>query len=134
MTYEVQTYDATDNTVYYETVEDVMSCEDARDVIAEKYPNRKVISVQEKNRGRMTEKYLLVERKPEFGFVEIRERNLKCFLLRFLIPISGLIDALISIFTLTLFTTNFRYVIAYRHTQEVALHEHEVLIRKLEDT
>ena len=56
----------------------------------------------------MTEKYLLVERKPEFGFVEIRERNLKCFLLRFLIPISGLIDALISIFTLTLFKTNFR--------------------------
>ena len=45
MTYEVQTYDATDNTVYYETVEDVMSCEDARDVIAEKYPNRKVVAV-----------------------------------------------------------------------------------------
>ena len=50
MTYEVQTYDATDNTVYYEIVEDDMSCEDARDVIAEKYPNRKVISVQEKNK------------------------------------------------------------------------------------
>jgi hypothetical protein len=48
MTYEVQTYDATDNTVYYETVEDAMSGEDARDVIAEKYPNRKVIAVQEK--------------------------------------------------------------------------------------
>ena len=48
MTYEVQTYDATDNTVYYETVEDAMSCEDVRDVIAEKYPNRKVISVQER--------------------------------------------------------------------------------------
>ena len=48
MTYEVQTYEATDNTVYYEIVEDVMSCEDARDVIAEKYPNRKVISVQER--------------------------------------------------------------------------------------
>ena len=50
MTYEVQTYDATDNTVYYETVENAMSCEDARDVIAKKYPNRKVISVQEKNK------------------------------------------------------------------------------------
>ena len=48
MTYEVQTYEATDNTVYYEIVEDVMSCEDARDVIADKYPNRKVISVQER--------------------------------------------------------------------------------------
>ena len=48
MTYEVQTYDATDNTVYYETVEDVIDYEDARDVIAEKYPNRKVISVQER--------------------------------------------------------------------------------------
>lgn len=45
MTYEVQTYDATDKTVYYETVEDAMSCEDARDVIAEKYPNRKVLAV-----------------------------------------------------------------------------------------
>ena len=48
MTYEVQTYDATDNTVYYETVEDAIDYEDARDVIAEKYPNRKVIAVQGK--------------------------------------------------------------------------------------
>jgi len=46
MNYEVQTYDATDNTVYYETVRDAMSGEDARDIIAEKYPNRKVIAVQ----------------------------------------------------------------------------------------
>jgi hypothetical protein len=45
MIYEVQTYDATDNTVYYETVEDAIDYEDARDVIAEKYPNRKVLSV-----------------------------------------------------------------------------------------
>jgi hypothetical protein len=50
MTYEVQTYDATDNTVYYETVRNAMSCEDARDIIAEKYPNRKVIAVQGKNK------------------------------------------------------------------------------------
>jgi len=46
MNYEVQTYDTTDNTVYYETVRDAVSCEDARDMIAEKYPNRKVIAVQ----------------------------------------------------------------------------------------
>ena len=45
MNYEVQTYDATDNTVYYETVEDAIDYEDARDVIAEKYPNRKVLAV-----------------------------------------------------------------------------------------
>jgi hypothetical protein len=45
MTYEVQTYDAADNTVYYETVRDAIDYEDARDVIAEKYPNRKVIAV-----------------------------------------------------------------------------------------
>jgi hypothetical protein len=45
MNYEVQTYDATDKTVYYETVEDAIDYEDARDVIAEKYPNRKVIAV-----------------------------------------------------------------------------------------
>lgn len=50
MNYEVQTYDATDNTVYYETVEDAMSGEDARDVIADKYPNRNVIAVQGKNK------------------------------------------------------------------------------------
>ena len=46
MTYEVQAYDTSDNTVYYETVKDAMSVEDARDIIAEKYPNRKVIAVQ----------------------------------------------------------------------------------------
>ena len=48
MTYEVQTYDNADNTVYYETVRDAIDYEDARDVIAEKYPNRKVIAVQER--------------------------------------------------------------------------------------
>ena len=46
MTYEVQAYDTSDNTVYYETVKDAMSGEDARDIISEKYPNRKVIAVQ----------------------------------------------------------------------------------------
>jgi hypothetical protein len=45
MIYEVQTYDATDNTVYYEVVEDAIDYEDARDVIAEKYPKRKVLAV-----------------------------------------------------------------------------------------
>jgi len=45
MNYEVQTYDATDKTVYYETVEDAIDYEDARDIIAEKYPNRKVLAV-----------------------------------------------------------------------------------------
>ncbi len=46
MTYEVQAYNESDNTVYYETVKDAMSSEDAREIIAEKYPNRKVIAVQ----------------------------------------------------------------------------------------
>jgi hypothetical protein len=46
MTYQVQAYNESDNTVYYETVKDAMSGEDARDMIAEKYPNRKVIAVQ----------------------------------------------------------------------------------------
>ena len=50
MTYEVQAYDLTDNTVYYEVVEDAIDYEDARDVIAEKYPNRNVIAVQGKNK------------------------------------------------------------------------------------
>jgi hypothetical protein len=45
MIYEVQTYDNADNTVYYETVEDAIDYEDARDVIVEKYPNRKLLAV-----------------------------------------------------------------------------------------
>ena len=45
MIYEVQTYDASDNTVYYEVVEDAIDYEDARDTIAEKYPKRKVLAV-----------------------------------------------------------------------------------------
>jgi hypothetical protein len=48
MNYEVQTYDATDNTVYYEIVRDVIDYEVALIIISKKYPNRKVISVQEK--------------------------------------------------------------------------------------
>jgi len=48
MTYEVQTYDTTNNTVYYETVKNAIDYESARDIIAEKYPNRKVIAVIEK--------------------------------------------------------------------------------------
>ncbi len=58
MTYEVQAYDTSDNTVYYETVKDAMSGEDARDVIAEKYPNRKVIAVQKNMRNILNEKNL----------------------------------------------------------------------------
>ena len=50
MIYEVQTYDVTDNTVYYETVEDAIDYEDARDTIAEKYPKRKVLAVIGKNK------------------------------------------------------------------------------------
>jgi hypothetical protein len=45
MIYEVQTYNATDKTVYYERVEDAIDYEDARDVIAEKYPNRTILAV-----------------------------------------------------------------------------------------
>jgi hypothetical protein len=45
MIYEVQTYDTTDNTVYYEIAENAIDYEDARDIMVEKYPNRKVIAV-----------------------------------------------------------------------------------------
>ena len=45
MTYEVQTWDDADKTVYYESVEDAIHYESARDIIVEKYPNRKVIAV-----------------------------------------------------------------------------------------
>ena len=50
MIYEVQTYDATDNTMYYETVEDAIDYDDARDVIVKKYPDRKVIAVIGRNK------------------------------------------------------------------------------------
>ena len=50
MIYEVQTYDATDKTVYYEVVEDAIDYEDARDIIVEKYPKRKVLAVIGKNK------------------------------------------------------------------------------------
>jgi hypothetical protein len=50
MIYEVQTYDTSDKTVYYEVVEDAIDYEDARDVIVEKYPNRKVIAVIGRNK------------------------------------------------------------------------------------
>jgi len=50
MIYEVQTYDAIDNTVYYEIAEDAIDYEDARDIIAEKYPNRKILAVIGKNK------------------------------------------------------------------------------------
>lgn len=43
--YEVQTYDNSDQTVYYEIVNNAIDYEDARDVIASKYPRRKVIAV-----------------------------------------------------------------------------------------
>jgi len=48
MTYEVQTWDDADNTVYYETVKNAIDCESARDIMVEKYPNRKVIAVIKK--------------------------------------------------------------------------------------
>jgi len=49
-TYEVQTWDDADNTVYYEIVKNAIDYESARDIIAEKYPNRKVIAVIGKNK------------------------------------------------------------------------------------
>jgi hypothetical protein len=48
MTYEVQTWDDADNTVYYETVKNAIDYESARDIMVKKYPNRKVIAVIEK--------------------------------------------------------------------------------------
>ena len=46
--FEVQTYCHTDNTVYYEMIEDAIDYDDARDIIAKKYPNRNVIAVIKK--------------------------------------------------------------------------------------
>ena len=48
MTYEVQTYDTTNNTVYYEIVKNAIDYESARDIMVKKHPNRKVIAVIEK--------------------------------------------------------------------------------------
>lgn len=46
MIYEVQTWDDETQTVFYDIVKDAIDYESARDVIAEQYPNRKVIAVK----------------------------------------------------------------------------------------
>ena len=61
MIYEVQTYDTTDNTVYYEIAENAIDYEDARDIMVEKYPNRKVIAVI----GKKTPEELAQEHSPD---------------------------------------------------------------------
>lgn len=48
MTYEVQSWDDTNKCVNYYTVEDAIDYEDARDVIAQQYPEYKVIAVVKK--------------------------------------------------------------------------------------
>lgn len=43
--FEVQSFDHNTNTVYYDTVTDVIDYTDAHDIIEERYPDRKVIAV-----------------------------------------------------------------------------------------
>jgi hypothetical protein len=49
VTYQVQTWDDTNKQVNYHTVHDAIDYEDARDVIQQLHPNKKVIAVVKKN-------------------------------------------------------------------------------------
>lgn len=46
------------------------------------------------------------------------EPNIKCLILRFLTPIAGLIDSLISICTFTLISSNFEFYVVTIYTEE----------------
>ena len=56
--------------------------------------------------------------KPQINLWTRKEPNLKCLILRILTPIAGLIDSLISIFTLTLVVSNFEMEVVTLHAYE----------------
>jgi hypothetical protein len=64
--------------------------------------------------------------KPEITFWSRKEPNLKCLLLRFLTPIAGLLDALITICSFTLLVSNFEMEV-------VTLHSYEYFAQKIKN-
>ena len=53
--------------------------------------------------------------KPQISLWKRKEPNLKCLVLRFLIPVAGLLDALITICSFTLLISNFEMEIVALH-------------------
>lgn len=60
---------------------------------------------------------MTIQFKPQIGIWKREELNLKCWVLRFLTPIAGLIDALISICSFTLLISNFELEVVSMHTR-----------------
>ncbi len=56
--------------------------------------------------------------KPQISLWKRKELNFKCWILRFLTPIAGLLDALITIFSFTLLISNFEMEVVTLHTYE----------------
>lgn len=54
----------------------------------------------------------------QITFWNRKEPNLKCLLLRFLTPIAGLLDSLITIFSGTLLVSNFEMNVVTLHSYE----------------
>ena len=56
--------------------------------------------------------------KPQISLWKRKEPNLKCLLLRFLTPVAGLIDALITLCSFTILSSNFELEVVSLHTLE----------------
>lgn len=56
--------------------------------------------------------------KPKICVWKRKELNLKCWVLRFLTPIAGLLDALVSICSFTILVSNFELEVVSLHTYE----------------
>jgi hypothetical protein len=54
--------------------------------------------------------------KPQITLWKRKEPNLKCWVLRFLTPVAGFLDALITICSFTLLISNFELEIVSLHT------------------
>jgi hypothetical protein len=56
--------------------------------------------------------------KPQICLWKRKELNFKCWVLRFLSPVAGLLDALITIGSFTLLISNFEMEVVSLHTYE----------------
>ena len=55
---------------------------------------------------------------PQIVIWKRKEPNFKCLVLRFLTPVAGLLDALITLFSFTILTTNFEMEVVSLHAYE----------------
>ena len=56
--------------------------------------------------------------KPQICLWKRKELNLKCWILRFLTPVAGLLDALVTICSFTILISNFEMEVVTLHTYE----------------